>query len=477
MDGRQGLIDDVRGRFDGGAFAERLARLVAVRSTSQEPDLAPESRRYLDEELGPWLREMGFETEAFPNPSAGFGPILVAERIEGADLPTVVTYGHGDTVRGMDADWTHGAGPWELRREGDRWYGRGSADNKGQHLVSLFALEAALAHRSGRLGFNVKLVLEMAEERGSAGLREFVAAHAGRLRGDVFVASDGPRAAPSAPTVAAGSRGNFRLDLVVAPRTGGVHSGHWGGLTTDPAVVLAHALAAICDRHGRILVRDWLPAASGADLDPAVRALLADCPVDGGTEAARVEPGWGEPGLTPAERLYAWNAFIVLATVSGRPADPVNAVSPDARATCEIRYVPGTPPDGFMPALRRHLDAAGFGEVEIRDAHVRMPASSVDPTSPWIAWAARSVGRTLGTPPQVIPCTSGGMPGDVFQDLLGVPLVWVPHGHNGCRQHGPDEHLLVPVAREGVAMMAGLWWDFGEGGLPTSDAAPPGGPR
>ena len=91
------------------------------------------------------------------------------------------------------------------------------------------------------------------------GLREFVAAHKDELAADVLIGSDGPRVMPDMPTIATGTRGTFHFDLVVDLRPGGVHSGHWGGLTTDPAVVLTHALGTIVDRNGRILVRDWLP--------------------------------------------------------------------------------------------------------------------------------------------------------------------------------------------------------------------------
>jgi hypothetical protein len=66
----------------------------------------------------------------------------------------------------------------------------------------------------------------------------------------------------------------------------------------------------------------------------------------------------------------------------------------------------------------------------------------------------------------VIPNSSGGLPGDVFVDYLGVPLVWIPHSYNGCKQHGPDEHLLAGPAREGLAAFTGLWWDLGEGSTP-----------
>ncbi|OJU19480.1 MAG: hypothetical protein BGN89_04415 [Alphaproteobacteria bacterium 64-6] len=450
-------------RFDGGAFEARLARLVAVKSTSHDAAYASEIMRYFTDEMTPWLGQMGFTVEIHPNPQANIGPILLAERLEGPDLPTVVTYGHADTVLGMDDAWTCGAGPWKLQRDKDRWYGRGSADNKGQHAINLFALESVLEARGGRLGFNIKLVLESAEELGSKGLRRYVETMASRLTGDVFLASDGPRAAPDTPTVAAGSRGSFRFDLVVSPRSRKVHSGHWGGLTTDPGVVLSNAIASICDKRGKVLVRDWLPN-GGQGPSPDIRELLRACPLDGGTDDATVEPDWGEPGLLPAEKLYAWNAFIVLAMKSGVPDAPENIVTPTARATCQIRYTPATPPDTFLPALRAHLDREGFSAVRIEKGGVHMPASAIDPTSHWIAFAEQSLRRSLRRHIQVIPCTSGGMPGDVFQDLLGLPLVWVPHGHNSCGQHGPDEHMLVEIARQGVIGMTGLWWDMAMAG-------------
>jgi acetylornithine deacetylase/succinyl-diaminopimelate desuccinylase-like protein len=154
---------------------------------------------------------------------------------------------------------------------------------------------------------------------------------------------------------------------------------------------------------------------------------------------------------------------------SGRPENPVNAVAPDARAHCQIRYTVDTDPAAFEPTLCAHLREQGFGDlVRVENAGIRMPASRTPPDHPWVRWAQASMERTLGKRVQIIPNSSGGLPGDVFVDHLRVPLVWVPHSYNGCRQHGPDEHLLVAPAREGIAAFAGLWWDLGEGGTPPA---------
>ncbi len=463
MGSREGAVARALAHFDTNAFRDHLAELVAIRSTSQDPGHEADVMHYLSAAIQPWLERMGFTVAIHANPRAGFGPILTAERIEDPSLKTILTYGHGDTVRGLEDQWRAGLDPWTLTEEGDLWYGRGSADNKGQHAINLSALEAVLAERGGKLGFNLKMVLETSEERGSVGLREFVAANKDALAADVLIASDGPRVTPDVPTIATGTRGTYHFDLVLDLRPGGVHSGHWGGLTADPAVLLTHALGCIVDRKGKILVRDWLPRNG---VPASVRSVLAGCPVGGGGEAARIDPDWGEPGLTSAEKIYGWNSFIVLAMLSGRPENPVNAVAPNARAHCQIRYTVDTDPADFGPALRAHLDAEGFANVRIENAGIRMPASRTDPAHPWVGWAVTSMERSIGKRVQVIPNSSGGLPGDVFVDHLGVPLIWIPHSYNGCKQHGPDEHFLKGPAREGMAGYAGIWWDLGAGGTP-----------
>lgn len=462
MTTRETAISQALALFDAGGFRSRLASLVAIPSTLQDPAHEKDVWRYLEEEILPWVTRMGFSAVIHENPRPGFGPILVAERIEDPAYRTVLTYGHGDTVRGLDDQWDDGLKPWELKEVGDRWYGRGTADNKGQHALNLTALEHVIAARGGKLGFNIKLLLETSEERGSTGLREFVAGNTALLAADVLIASDGPRVAAAIPTVTTGTRGSWGCDLVVRLRPGGVHSGNWGGMIVDPVVVLSHALASICDRHGKILVRDWLPRNG---LPAAVRGALAGLELPS-EEAATIDPGWGEPGFTSAEKVFGWTSFIVLAMIAGRPEAPVNAVAPWASANIQLRYTVDSDVAGFEAALRRHLDASGFSEVLIENAKIGMPASRTDLSNPWVGWTVASMERSLGKRVQVIPNGGGGLPGDVFVDHLGVPLVWIPLSYNGCKQHGPNEHFLIGPAREGLAAYAGLWWDLGEAGAP-----------
>jgi acetylornithine deacetylase/succinyl-diaminopimelate desuccinylase-like protein len=99
-------------------------------------------------------------------------------------------YGHGDVVPGYDAQWRAGLSPWSLTVEENRWYGRGTADNKGQHSINVAALGQVLAAR-GRLGFNVKWLMETGEETVRPGCALFVKANDQALDADVFIASTG----------------------------------------------------------------------------------------------------------------------------------------------------------------------------------------------------------------------------------------------------------------------------------------------
>lgn len=458
---RDGAIGRAEAYFDAGGFEADLARLVAFPTESQAPEGLPHCRRYLEDAMAPAFAALGFATRIHDNPLPGCGPVLLATRIEDPALPTILGYGHGDTVRGMDDRWTRGAGPWRTAREGDRLYGRGTADNKGQHWINMKALEAVLEERGGRLGFNVKWIIETGEENGSKGLREVIEGDLDAFRADVFIASDGPRVNASRPTVSLGARGALNFDLACTLREGAHHSGNWGGALADPAVILCHAIACIVSPGGRIEVPEWRPAPPSN----LVRELLSTVEIEPGPNGPRPDPDWGEPGFSPAENVYAWNSFAVLAMLAGTPDSPVNAIQPSARANCQLRFIAGTDVADILPALRRHLDAHGFPGVAIEEAPEAnrggYDASRTEADDPWAVRVRRSLERTSGAAPAVLPQMGGSICNELFTDLLGMPAIWIPHSYPACSQHAPDEHVILPVCREALGLMAGLWWDLG----------------
>ncbi len=448
--------------FDDGSLQAELARRVAFATESQNPERAEMLVEYLNHEIGPSVERLGFQWELWPNPVTGAPPMLFAHRFENASSPTVLIYGHGDVVAGYDAQWSGGRSPWTMCAADGKWYGRGTADNKGQHTINLAALGRVLEQR-GRLSFNVKLLLEMGEEVGSPGLRRACERHAERLRADVLIASDGPRLSSDRATLFLGSRGALNFDLDVTLREGAHHSGNWGGLLANPGTILAGAIASLVDGRGRILVDALRPSA----IPESVRRALAEIePGEPGGPA--IDADWGEPKLTPAERVFAWNALEVLAFRTGNPDRPVNAIPPRASAQLQLRFVVGRDWRTFIAAIREHLDQRGFSMVEVRQASMEpMDATRLDPDNAWVRWASASIAATTGTAPAILPNLGGSLPNDCFADVLGLPTIWVPHSYPACSQHAPNEHMLERVAREGLQIMTGLFWDLGEPGTPA----------
>jgi acetylornithine deacetylase/succinyl-diaminopimelate desuccinylase-like protein len=460
---RQAAIHRAQLAFDDGSFKRVLQARIERPTESQNPARHADLLGYLTEVLMPAFESMGFECQQLTHPKAK-APFLYAQRIESPNLPTVLGYGHGDVIRGLEPEWREGVSPWALTELEGRWYGRGIADNKGQHSVNLQALACVLAQR-GNLGFNAKYLIEMGEETGSPGLKELCQENASLFTADLLIASDGPRLSADRPTIFLGSRGCINFDLMIESRAGAHHSGNWGGLISNPGIQLAHAIGCVVSERGEIKVPEWKPSA----LPEAVRRVLADCQVDGGANGPAIEPDWGQPGLSPAERVFGWSSFEVLAFKTGNPDNPVNAIPPRAKATCQLRFVVGIDSDDILGALRRHLDRHGFGYVQIAAGRDEVfKATRIDPDDAWVAWAANSLQVTTQKVPAILPNLGGSLPNDIFTDVLGLKTVWVPHSYPGCSQHAPNEHLPPELLREALQVMTGLYWDLGSGDTPHS---------
>jgi len=439
-----------------GEFLRALDQRVSYQTESQNPEKREALRTYLTEDLQPAFSQLDFATRLIESPT-GKHPYLLAEYRESGSAPTVLMYGHGDVVDGMVGEWRDNLDPWRTTIAGNRVYGRGTADNKGQHSINMSALQAVRETRGGRLGFNAKFIIETGEEIGSPDLRQVCEQLRDELKADLFLASDGPRLSADRPTLFLGCRGGIRIHLDVKLREGSHHSGNWGGVLANPATILASAIAALVDGKGRLQVEALKPPR----LSNQIRSALADVKIEPMTDEPAPSENWGEEGLSAPERLYAWNTMEVLAMSSGNIEKPANAIPGQASAVLQLRFVVGTRVDNIADVIRTHLHERGFPMVEVQ-ATQRFAASRTDFESPWVNWTAESIRKTTGKAPAVLLNFGGSLPNDVFSDSLGLPTMWVPHSYPGCSQHAPDEHILLSVTEEALGIMAGLFWDLGE---------------
>ena len=459
---RETAIARAEAYFDSGDLKRELARRVAMPTESQNPARAPVLVEYLETEMKPALEKLGFKTQLLHE---GKWPFLFAERQEEGAEPTVFGYGHGDVIRGLDDGWEEGLSPWRLTERGDRWYGRGVVDNKGQHAINLGALAAVLKTR-GRLGFNAKYLIEMGEEMGSPGLRALCTREKERFRADVLIGSDGPRLSPGRPTMFLGTRGARHLRPVDRRPRGRPSFRQLGRAALrpgDPA----------CARDRLDRRPDGARSASPNGCRTRSRTVSAARSPMPRSRAAEggptIDPDWGEPGLTAAEKVFGWCSFDGPGLRGRQPEDAGQRRSATGLgalpAALRRRHRLGECAAGAAPPSRPARLPDGRDRARRATRSCRRRGST--PITLGCDGRSTSIARSTNKPPVVLPNLGGSLPNDIFSEILGLPTVWVPHSYPACSQHAPNEHLPVAIAREGLAMMAGLYWDLAEPGVPA----------
>jgi len=445
--------------FTDGKFFDKLSSLVNIVTDSKNAVSVEDLTSYYTDGLSDILTELGLQTEIIDNPIKGGPPFLIGKRIESSELKTILLYGHGDTVPLQEGQWFEEIIPNELKVIGDKIYGRGVADNKGQHLINLLALLSVLKIRK-KLGFNLKIIFEMGEEIGSPGLFDLCEKYKDYFKSDVLIASDGPRVAVDVPTVFLGSRGAINFELEAKYREGAHHSGNWGGVLRDPGVRLSHALSIITDKYGKILIENWKPTSLSVEVRDRLHSLPTTI-----SETVEIDENWGEPGLSSNEKLFGWNSFSVLALSSGNIDLPVNAIQPSAKALCQLRFVVGTDTNKVISSLRDHLDQNGFNDIKIiTENAINFEASRTNLNNIWLEKIENIIEKFHRDKIHVIPNLAGSLPNNCFTDILGIPTIWIPHSYKECSQHAPNEHVPIELLQNSLLLMTDLYWNLGSDG-------------
>ena len=151
------------------------------------------------------------EIERAQNPDGTPGrPAVLATRAATADRPTVLLYAHHDVQpAGFAEDWQ--SLPFEptLRPtpEGERLYGRGTADDKAGVMVHVAALRAFLEVFGEAPDLGLVIFIEGEEEYGSRSFRDFLQRHRDTLAADVIVIADSDNWDHETPAITASLRG------------------------------------------------------------------------------------------------------------------------------------------------------------------------------------------------------------------------------------------------------------------------------
>lgn len=435
------------------AELERLFEHLRFPSISTDSTHAADVRANAEWLVGQF-EGIGLTTELHETPGH---PVVIARNEHKQGLKTVLIYGHYD-VQPVDPVELWDSPPFEPEiRDGKIW-GRGGADNKGQHFVHLLGAEKTI-REEGELPVNVIFLIEGEEEIGSPNLVPFLEKHKADLACDIIAVSDTGMVAEGVPTLGYGLRGITCVEVKVKGPEGDLHSGVYGGSVANPATAAARMVAGLHQDDGKVAVEgfyddvipleDWereawakVPGASDADFLKTTKAPAS----------------FGEPGYTTAERLWGRPTVEVNGIGGGYQGEGSKTVLPaEAMFKLSCRLVPGQDPAKVQDQVIAHLEKnAPTGiTIEIEKGHSGK-AYHNDPHSVFSKAARRALATGFGKEPVLIR-EGGSIP--IIQDMkeiLGADSLMLGLALPDCQIHAPNENFSVANFEGGIEMSRAL---------------------
>jgi acetylornithine deacetylase/succinyl-diaminopimelate desuccinylase-like protein len=430
-----------------GRVRTELATLVAMPSVADARQYPPQNC----EQAAQWVLDAFAEV--------GIGELRLEMTPDGSNAvvghlpgpqgtPTVLLYGHYDVQPPLnDEAWK--SPPFELTERDGRWFGRGSADCKGNLLMHLTALRA-LREVTGELPVGIKLIVEGSEEQGTGGLEEWTAANPDVLTADVIVVADTGNAAVGVPTVTTTLRGLANVVVHVEALAGELHSGMFGGPAPDALAALVHMLATLRDANGNTTIEGlaadgtWSGVAYPEDQFRSDAAVLQGVGLLG--DASVADMTWARPAVT----------------ILGIDCPPVvgsaSAIQPRASARLNLRVPPGEDAGPAQDALIAHLrKAAPWGvHVDFEREASGEPFRAHTDGAAYTALAA-AMQDVYG-----VPMTTAGQGGsiplcNVFADTYpGAEIVLLGVEEPSCLIHAPNESV-APSEIQNMALVEALF--------------------
>ncbi|MGI8563021.1 MAG: dipeptidase [Candidatus Dormibacter sp.] len=430
-----------------------LFQLLSIPSISTLPEHRLDCRRAADW-LVAKLRGMGMEAELVDVREPGH-PVVVAEWLGRPGAPTLAIYGHYD-VQPADPleEWL--TPPFEPTLKDGFVYARGADDNKGQHLAGVKAAEYWF--QAGGPPLNLRFLIEGEEEASGRSLPDFLRANAARLRSDYLLLADGGFTAPGQPNLLTGLRGLLYTEIEVRGPAVDLHSGIFGGAAPNPFNSLAHVLAALKDREGRILIPGFYD-----DVEPPSAQELADWAKDPVEDAELMRRMGstalpGEPGYSARERIRCRPTLDVHGVIGGFTGIGSKTVIPaTAKAKVSMRLVPNQDPARIAAALGEFVPS--LATVGTTARLIELSSASpvrVDVSHPGIAAASRAFQAAFGAAP-LLTREGGSVPVTLdFQEALRTQLIVTGFGLPDDALHSPNERYSLDQYHRGTEMVMHL---------------------
>jgi acetylornithine deacetylase/succinyl-diaminopimelate desuccinylase-like protein len=384
----------------------------------------------------------------------GGQPVVCAEI--GSGKRTLLIYDHYDVQPPEPLElWTTGA--WEAVIRDGKIFARGAADNKGDLMCRIHAIESYLAS-VGPLPLCVKFVVEGEEEIGSVNFARFIRENCSFVEdADGCLWEFGAKNINERPTLTCGLKGIVYVELQARGAKYDLHSAS-AAIVEDPAWRLVWALATLKDSNDRILIdglMDHVRQPTMVELE-----ALKKIPYD--EEKIKADYGISSfiknlTGLDLLRKLFYEPTCTICGIYSGYIGDGAKTVLPNhAFAKVDFRLVPNLTPSLVAELLKNHLARHGFGDIDVKllQHGEEVARSPLDST---IVHAAIEAAKAVyKSEPVLYPTSAGSGPMYTLCQGLGIPAVSAGCGWHGSRGHSPNENIRINDYFEGIRFIREL---------------------
>ena len=259
-----------------------------------------------------------------------------------------------------------------------------------------------------------------------------------------------------------GLRGICYVELSVESLGTDVHSGLGGSIFPNAAWRLVWALNSLKGPDERVRIPgfyDDVKEPSARD-----RELMEKLPDVAEEYKSRYGVKEFIKGLKGGTDLKVEEVFTPTCTICGLTSGyqgPGSKTVQPARASAKVdfRLVPDQKPDDILKKLRAHLDAEGFGDIQIKYLGGE-PAARTDPDDPFVKIVIDTAKDVYGVPMEVVPMVGGSGPNHPFVHDLNLPVATAGLGYPDTRAHAPNENIRIDLYVKHAKHMARVIMGF-----------------
>lgn len=456
----------------------QLKELLAIPNDANYPEDIEKNIVWVDS----IFHEMGFKTKRLETETV---PLLLADyAFTNPQKQTVLFYFHIDgqpvdpkfwfqedpynavlkkEVAGegwIDMDWSKLEG--EVIDPDWRIFARSASDDKSPFVMFITALKEQ-RDRGTYPDFNLKVILDFEEEKGSPRLAGAVEDFKEDLQSDMLLIFDGPKHISNKPTITYGARGITTITIKVFGPTFPLHSGHYGNYAPNPALRLSQLLSSMKDDDGRVTIPGFY---EGIEFDEKTKQILSNVPDNENEFRVKLGIGNTDKVGNNYQESIQYPSLNIRGMGAGWIGSEARTIVPaTATAEIDIRLVVESPPERQVELVKNHIINQGYLLLDRKPTSKERfdnpkicqlinnrayEAFRTELDSPLGVWAYETIKSEFGGEPIRVRTLGGSVPISPFIKSLDVPAVIIPLVNSDNNQHSPNENLRIGNYFDGV---------------------------